>query len=609
MAGAPELVLDIRFGDGGAWHRPLPFRLRLLEGDYTAQYDPAGRLLTVAMPPGRTARLRLSSLFENDPDIFGIMGWCRQELDPASADAVYEAIRAGTHWMTAPWRDIVLVHAVQRPLEPAQLELELPVSDGMLTLARNRGATAAELVGRLFFDLPSTAQLDVSAAWEEARDDPEQRYEAESDMVRPTFHDVFSLAVPEPFGTPWLPEVAPLIEPLDERVVGFRTRGREDETPEKVRLALRAAAQAAGLPAPERRRLEAGAAQLEKLRAHEFGDTRYRRVTYRGTAATRFREYFDPAMPAADGSSAGEPLTVDVLSSAPPAKPVVLQVLPLMRYDQSVGEDGVTTSRRESVGLRVWLNRPWWSAGAGELLAVMCDRGGPHTPDTEGAREISLILQDPAHASKIPQPLTVESFRNALPSGSLRMATFRPAWDAGRQAWYCDLEFRTGTSYFPFVRLALARYQPKSILGCELSPIVSTAFVQTVADRTLTCTLAARRRSSCWPDRRRRRRSTRRGRSSPAPTWWPRSSRNRTRASRTRCSAGRPPVPRPSSPGCSPVTGRRPGAAPCRCHPRTAGGCGSRCASTSSTPRTTAPRPQALVATRRLVHADVIPLN
>jgi hypothetical protein len=48
-----------------------------------------------------------------------------------------------------------------------------------------------------------------------------------------------------------------------------------------------------------------------------------------------------------------------------------------------------------------------------------------------------------------------------------------------------------GNSYFPFVRLALARYQPNSIEGVELSRVVTTDFVQLVPDRTLETTFSA----------------------------------------------------------------------------------------------------------------------
>lgn len=496
---APERVLDLRFPDGGTWYQPRPLRLRLAEGDYAAGYDAVARLLTVRLPAGRTARLRLSSLVDSDPELFGIVGWCREVLPGDQTEAVVEAVKNGTHWMTAPWRDMMVIHAVQRPLFAPKLDLdtdELPQFPGLRILARGRGETTAYVRGTLLFDLPSTAQVDLEAGWDDCVDDPDQTYLDQRSMVHGVRKQILSLPVPEPFGTPWQAELAPLVEPRDGAGVAFRTRGPEAETPESRRLQLRTAAAAPGLTAPERRRLEAGAAQLEQLRAHEFGDTRYRQVTYRPVASTRFREYFDSAMPGADGSTAGEPRTVDVLSSAPPAKPVVLQVLPLLAYDQT-RTDAVTVSRRGGLGLRVWLGRSWFSSGAGELLAVVCDRGGPLTPDSELSRDITVIARDPAHGSVLPLPLRARSFRDAdltrqdvpLAEGSTRdIAAFAPIWDAGRQSWYCDLQFDTGEAYFPFVRLGLSRYQPFSIPGCALSPLVSTAFVQTLPDRTLTCT-------------------------------------------------------------------------------------------------------------------------
>ena len=128
---------------------------------------------------------------------------------------------------------------------------------------------------------------------------------------------------------------------------------------------------------------------------------------------------------------------------------------------------------------------------------MVCDRGGPLTESSDLSREITLITGDPAHGSVLPLPLRAGSFEGAdvkenvrlAGGGSTRdLACFAPVWDAGRQAWYVDLRFETGEAYFPFVRLGLARYQSESVPGCVLSPMVSTAFVQTLPDRSLSCT-------------------------------------------------------------------------------------------------------------------------
>ena len=159
---------------------------RLEEGPSTAIYNAAERLVTVALPPGHSARLRLSSLFHEDPEIFGLVDWCRQELEPNNADQVLESVKNGTHWMTTPWRDLILIHAVQRPVRPAESEarpapcarVRLP-----LTLPRLPGETVAHLNGVLDLDQASTAEIDLTATWDEVQDDPLVRCEDPAEMV------------------------------------------------------------------------------------------------------------------------------------------------------------------------------------------------------------------------------------------------------------------------------------------------------------------------------------------------------------------------------------------------------------------------------------------
>jgi len=57
--------------------------------------------------------------------------------------------------------------------------------------------------------------------------------------------------------------------------------------------------------------------------------------------------------------------------------------------------------------------------------------------------------------------------------------------DHDRELWFCDIEIDPGFSYWPMVRLALARYQPASVSGAELSEVVIADFMPLVADRWL----------------------------------------------------------------------------------------------------------------------------
>ena len=69
--------------------------------------------------------------------------------------------------------------------------------------------------------------------------------------------------------------------------------------------------------------------------------------------------------------------------------------------------------------------------------------------------------------------------------GSVGVAPHEVLFDAKRGLWFCDIEVATGT-YMPFIRLALARFQPKSHAGVELSPVTLADFMQLAPDRTAT---------------------------------------------------------------------------------------------------------------------------
>jgi hypothetical protein len=501
-----EERLEAEFPPQTDWHDPRPLRLRLVEGGPGVGYDADERLLTVALPAGRTGRLRLSSLFRDDPDVFAVVGWCRETLPPAQADDVARRVAAGEHWMTAPWRTLHLVHAVQQPLEAPSLFLD-DTGDG--AFHRDRGGTAARLAGTVHLDGASTAHLDLLADWVDVVDDPALGRLGLGDTGRPVglerpFHTaVMRIGVPEPYATPWGPEVDPLLRATgtdggqEWYELAFATQDGEQRSPQDVRDDLLERSTDPSLTPQDRSRLTVAASQLDGLRPHELGDTRYRRISYRMVAATRFREYLDPGLPVEATSLTGDTVTVDVLSSAPPVAPVVLDVVPTSRWERSgSATDGRYESRRLGAGLRIWLARPWFSSGAGELLGVVCGRGGPMNPSGELYRQVSVMSQDPARASQPPAPLRTRSLLRTpvaevhdlrlWPGGpAADLVGYEPRYDPGRDAWYCDIVLDTGEAYLPFVRLGLVRYQPRSVDGCVVSPVVATTLAQPLPDRTV----------------------------------------------------------------------------------------------------------------------------
>jgi hypothetical protein len=63
---------------------------------------------------------------------------------------------------------------------------------------------------------------------------------------------------------------------------------------------------------------------------------------------------------------------------------------------------------------------------------------------------------------------------------------FPVSFDADKDLWYADIVFNAPTTWSPFVRLALARFQPDSLTDCELSKVVMADFYQLANERIAT---------------------------------------------------------------------------------------------------------------------------
>lgn len=110
---------------------------------------------------------------------------------------------------------------------------------------------------------------------------------------------------------------------------------------------------------------------------------------------------------------------------------------------------------------------------------------------------------DPVWKSALPElPPTVAGFPShtgyasgltleELPSRlAVVVAAHDVHFDRARKLWYCDIEIDPGDAYYPFVRLALARYQAHSVPNAHLSRVVMTDFIQLAPDRTAEVSLS-----------------------------------------------------------------------------------------------------------------------
>ncbi|NEY35569.1 hypothetical protein GTU99_25960 [Streptomyces sp. PRKS01-65] len=463
---------------GTVWHRPRSFRLRLAEGDGPPRFDESSRVLTVSLPKARVATIRVCSAIRFDETLMGIASWCRErpatrpapaaapedreraarqeEEDRQRASSVLDLAAAGRHWMFTPWQELTLVHAVQRPLKQPVLEL-LPAEP------RPAGATAEHLAGTIRLDQGSTDRVELVARWTEVVDEGDEG-RSERPMTTPVF-GLLTARLPRE-GTPEA-EAAPAT--LRDGTLTFSTRSAE----------------------------KSDRTQPEK---QEFGDTKHRRVFYHPVAGTAFGDCFPPQLAEDDPSAltvAGAAVEHAVPSSARPTAPRVLYCVPTLSFETAEGPPGTVVRRRRGRGIRVFLQRPWFSSGDGELLGVVLGPpSGTGAPATD-APGVTLMGRDPIHRSAEVLAATVSTFTNAVrhaegltpvvPTGTptVTVVGFAPRFDQQGNRWFCDLDLDTGNAYLPFLRLALVRWQPNSIAGSEISPVVLTDLVRTLPDREL----------------------------------------------------------------------------------------------------------------------------
>ena len=123
------------------------------------------------------------------------------------------------------------------------------------------------------------------------------------------------------------------------------------------------------------------------VKAHEFHDTRYRRIEYWFDATSRFREFLPGEL--LTTLQGGERVPVEtnikvtgarkatwIPNASPPPAPKVLYVVPTFGWTREVDEHGTLSSWRRGGGLRVYLDRGWNASGYGEMLAVVLPPAG-----------------------------------------------------------------------------------------------------------------------------------------------------------------------------------------------------------------------------------------
>jgi hypothetical protein len=490
-------IITIPFYPQGSWPDARPFVVELYEDAIQKpHYDPGTHILRMPLPKAVRARIRLSmKLGDSALSLMRLFAW----LDASGQAAQRQRAQDGQHWMLTPWQVLEVVHAVQRPLTTPDIS--------QISVLRALGETHAMPMIVVPCSIASTDRLDLFAEWHEPVD--EAQAPGDSQRRDTAFH----------------------IKVTDDTMYATALKnmpagGYPDHT----------------ISGPDLVAINASHDPRVTPKAHEFHDNRYRRIEYWFDATTRFREFLPVELltdPGPDGpvptdehiKVTGARSVTWIPNSAPPPAPKLLYAVPTFAWSRDDDGAGNAVSQRRGGGLRIYLDRPWNASGYGEMLAVVLPpadfTGDPdamplghplrkyvtqwgNDPVWDSAfvsgiapsrADFSLARTAPdpqgnwlppgAPQTELNQPPGDFTVTGLQPPGlsandlALEIAPHDVAWEDERQLWYCDIAVDPAGAYFPFIRFALARYQPVSTPGAYLSNVVFADFMSLASNRWL----------------------------------------------------------------------------------------------------------------------------
>jgi hypothetical protein len=434
------------------------------------------RVLGVAVPKGEQVKITMSSFtgrihrdprkVEWDLTTNGVFSWGMSRLSayPAVRTLLDKLTRMGVNWLVSPFKTLTLTHAVKRPLIP-------PKWVGPKLMTRSTGQTWVELRDTQPVHAASTVKLDVYAEWNDVLDDP-----VSGQLLDGRGGRALVQRQQHAFEVPVVPGQKVVLDPY-AMVMG--TNVVLDKQP--------TAAQKAAIAA------------LALRQRHYIGDTRYRMMRYRAVSTTRYKEFFSPVagpFTRSTGDALGDAervlAEVKVLSTARPDAPKLRWIVPSFGWDRSVDNRSVRKG-----GLRIFLDRPWYSSGDDELLGVVIWK-----PATTGIFKLEPYLSWTAHdptwrSGSLGTYLVANDFPLREKTGAglyleeigaydhqVHVVGHKVQYDADRDLYFADIQISPKSDYWPFVRLALCRYQPNSIARCEASRVIIADFAQLAPDRT-----------------------------------------------------------------------------------------------------------------------------
>lgn len=500
LPNAPRLV-SVPYGSK-AWPDRATARVVLKAGAQNRSQSGRGEV-TVTLAPAEQRRVTVGSTLASDK--LADFGLYQQLVEGGLAGRalarIRNAILGGQHWLFSGQRELNIVHAVRLPLV-------LPVITETL-VQREIGDQTATIRLRYELDVKSSREVSAYARWSEPLDllgeaapttvdgaiaiaaSARLAYEDAADLVPVTgtvdffntkrrdllidaevlarFSRYFTEAKQVSFG----PDIQVLhpdgVSPTTVRVVDATTDARyrrgvdfDLEGTDNLQLV----------------RLPAGS-----IPANGVVD-----VTYVPLPIARRTD---------DEGAAPFPLVVP--SSVKPAPLQIEDALLAVKRTQTVTATS-STVEHDGQQVRLWLSRPWFSSGVGELVGVVTDRVLGGVPAT------TIIARDVVNPSADVTSPVAGNFGNrshtlvGIGPGPEPVDGFGPwtvlghdvAYHEESGRWRCDIGVQTAPAnqigYRPFVRLHVCRFQPESVNGVWTSAVQELDPLQLGVKRTIAAT-------------------------------------------------------------------------------------------------------------------------
>ncbi len=487
-----------------SWADALPFRLQIKEGSRKPEWKSRNRELCVYLPKAESTTIRMSSyLFQKDLDLMGIQQMIEEkapktflygDAPTSTPDQLREYALNGRHWMLTPYRELTLVHAVQRPLMAPAFQ--------NLNSKRELGQTFATLADFIKVCGKSTVKVDINACWEEPID---ALSESRCQMLAQKSHvceikvessaTEIDLNYRHEFGDTKYRRVTYTAEATSRFSEYFQFFSQDSCTlyrSKHVRLkhTLIVTQTEIVLSVDKKARYERNKDYTIDYAKGTIVRTPFGAIRDGETINIEYSYFPGPIT-----ISSENPFCLDIYNSSPPAAPKVLYAIPTFGWECKHEVKGKKIKRKGG-GLRIYLDRPWYSSGEGELLGVILWPDQTPYPAENLVQYITQWGKDCIRHDKSPFPSLPQSshFTRAevisaandlkeLPDTKVCVAGHAVEYDLTRKLWFCDLNINTIDAYYPFIRLALTRFQPKSVDNAHFSQIVLMDFIQIAPDR------------------------------------------------------------------------------------------------------------------------------